>query len=225
MKIYWMFAKTYIYFQKKATYINLTLEIRISLPTTTTEARWNQKKTYDLKDNMGWSDKQRMFRIRQITDIREYHEGIQAFDIGVVMGGIREKYRGMVEIYREYRDKHTGRSMFFPPSFEREFKVEIDKYVHILEAIDDEVLNPDPRYAHVTRTRRRGFLREGDLEIIRRMAAEQKLKSSLREQHLQRKLHLDPAQHTSAKRFQRQWPVEQNWDLGIYGDMGLYGAH
>ncbi|KAL0858507.1 hypothetical protein ABMA27_012369 [Loxostege sticticalis] len=201
---------------------------------------------------MGWSDKQRMvniteqmiidaqFRVRQITDIREYHEGIQAFDIGVVMGGIREKYRGMVEIYREYRDKHTGRSMFFPPSFEREFKVgyyivamqhihilevEIDKYVHILEAIDDEVLNPDPRYAHVTRTRRRGFLREGDLEIIRRMAAEQELKSSLREQHLQRKLHLDPAQHTSAKRFQRQWPVEQNWDLGLYGDMGLYGAH
>ncbi|XP_063836359.1 uncharacterized protein LOC135085497 [Ostrinia nubilalis] len=205
-------------------------------------------------DNTGWGDKKQMIaisiemikeaqmRIRQIRGIIKMHDDRMAFDVGVVLGNIRERYRRMFETYRQFNDKHTMRSEFHPPSIDlmrvayyivamqlvHEIELDIDKLIHVLETIDNEDFNPDPRYDTVTSTRRPGIkmiarAREEE-EEIQQMADEQALKRKMRERHLMRRLNLE-RQHTTAKRFEGQWPVEGNWELGAYGDMGLYAGH
>ncbi|KAL4708889.1 hypothetical protein ACJJTC_001688 [Scirpophaga incertulas] len=168
--------------------------------------------------------KDAQLKIRLVGEIRDAYSGYKPFDVGIILGNIREKYRRMLEIYREFRDKENGRSKFLPNSiwqlypmhylgaFEQvhTLEVDIDKLVHILESMEDAELNPDPRDQKP--------LRSGNVvDLIK----EEEVKSKLREQGLMRRIGMQG--HTPRQRFYKQWPVEESWTMGPYGDMGLYG--
>ncbi|XP_059055021.1 uncharacterized protein LOC131849052 [Achroia grisella] len=195
---------------------------------------------WDRNDEMTKPDKRKLtklalelvweanLKMRQVLAIRDLHSDSMAFDIGVVMGRIREKYRKMVETYRQMHDKYNKRSILLGPGI-RELKplhyivtmelvhaieVEIDKMVGILESIDEDELRKDRPSAFV---RSRAEVKH---EPDEKRQKEQQLKKTYRKQFLLRKIGLPP-NSTTKKRFLHQWPVEESWTLGLYDDIGL----
>ncbi|CAG9790602.1 unnamed protein product [Diatraea saccharalis] len=145
----------------------------------------------------------------------------------------------MLETYREFRDKKSGRSLFVPASMwelspihyiiameqVHALETDIDKLIHSLERIDSEDFNPDPRYIETTTLRRRP-VRPRAMEMERNIKEnfreeEETLKRRYREEQLLRRVGAS-GRHTKRPRFQQQWPVEETWRLGPYGDGAKY---
>ncbi|RVE54904.1 hypothetical protein evm_000271 [Chilo suppressalis] len=214
------------------------------------KVRGQYQNYHDVNDHSSHSDKVKMIKVaeelvkdahmkvRQVAAIRDDHAHEEPFQIGLVMGNIREKYRRMLETYREFRDKNNGRSFFVPASIwelspihyiiameqVHALETDIDKLVHVLENIVSETLNPDPRYVQTTVASGKRYPRAKVEDIDEDedlKAKEEALKRKYREEHLLRRL-TAASGHTPRPRFQQQWPVEDTWRLGQYGDLASY---
>ncbi|KAJ8704975.1 hypothetical protein PYW08_012295 [Mythimna loreyi] len=135
---------------------------------------WRSVRSYEPQskhwnDLMGWHEKTRLkhlatdlfkeslLHMRQIIEIRNEHERLVSFNVGMIMGRIREKYRWMMETYRDILDQYQDRYIAKPPStmelrsmhmvialeMMHYFEIEIDKLVDVLldEGTEDLIKN------------------------------------------------------------------------------------
>ncbi|KAJ8706500.1 hypothetical protein PYW07_012578 [Mythimna separata] len=78
-------------------------------------------------DKMGWHEKRKimllsmdlfkesLLNMRQIIEVRNEHDMLISFNVGMIMGRIREKYRFMIETYRDVLDQFEKRYYAKPP--------------------------------------------------------------------------------------------------------------
>ncbi|CAH2083682.1 unnamed protein product [Euphydryas editha] len=119
----------------------------------------SQQKYRYVYDQLGITDKDKIrnlthellvdakYKIHQTDGIRDECSRDIGFQIGMVIGQIREKYKSMLEIYRQTRNKHIGKSKIEMPRLKRQrsinyfvrlewliaLETDIDRLVHILE--------------------------------------------------------------------------------------------
>ncbi|XP_047039638.1 uncharacterized protein LOC124644370 [Helicoverpa zea] len=178
--------------------------------------------------------KDAMLKLRQVFAIRQEHEKYIAYHVGMIMGRVREKYRFMVEIYRDIYDKTNNRSALMPPGVKHYkslhyiialemihyLSVEIDKLLNVIEdtAMDD-IRSSNIMIARPIDTKgngtRMGPERPEDA-ALRAKAKEEATKSILRQKYLMKKIGRPLNLTTSKKRFRKQWPVEDTWSLEKY---------
>ncbi|XP_075972448.1 uncharacterized protein LOC142974169 [Anticarsia gemmatalis] len=203
---------------------------------------WERDTGYNLTDYMHKEHKDRLrlsmdallkdskLRLRQLMVVLVDHEPIIAFNYGLVIGKVREKYRNMLDVYREAEDFREERKMYLPPGirdervehfflhFELIFRYErqIDSMINVLEKVPETELTTNETdvdsyiYEHKWSQNRRR-IRRGELDVMS-LRAEQELKSKLRERYLMKRLGRPTNMTTPKKRFFKQWPVSSTWD-------------
>ncbi|XP_053622449.1 uncharacterized protein LOC128682020 [Plodia interpunctella] len=243
-----------IYFRSSA------LIILILLLSNTQSYWWwgNIEEPWDTKDNVGLENRYKMrnishellmtatLKVRHILDIRDYHSDSISYQVGYIMGKVREKYRRMMEHYYQWRDKASGKSGFVGPGIREirpihflltmehifTYEASIHKYCDAIisfftndtypvkgaEKINRAILKRQQKKKTANKSPKK-LPPNGTLpSSLRRMEA--MLKSSYRQQFLMRRLGLPINQTTRSKRFLHNWPVEGSWDFGPY-DVGI----
>ncbi|XP_037297903.1 uncharacterized protein LOC115451454 isoform X3 [Manduca sexta] len=141
-------------------------------------------------------------KLRQVSGIKDEHGVMVAFDVGIIIGQIREKYKRMLETYRDARDRFTNRTQLQGPGV-RKFRplhyiismelvhmreVDIDKLIHVLETIPKKVLEKGARPYFKDRVKN-DTLRNGDFETkLALRIKEEELKSKYRDEYTMKRL-------------------------------------
>ncbi|XP_073966226.1 uncharacterized protein isoform X2 [Choristoneura fumiferana] len=161
--------------------IGWTLGICILIRLHGTHAKWDPGEMYfanNEKDYMGSAEKFKLFelakeinrdinhRMRQTEGLREEHGGHLLFEIGTILGQIKEKYKRQMEMYRQMHNRFHNISSFYQPE-ERSFKplhyaivlefiverqLEIEQLVEILLKVPNEdlfVYTPPPQKKYI----------------------------------------------------------------------------
>ncbi|CAB3242640.1 unnamed protein product [Arctia plantaginis] len=182
-------------------------------------------------DNMGTTEKRFIANItlelvrdarlktRQLARMRQDHSGYVAYHVGLVVGKIREKYKSMLDIYREAQDHRHERMYanipgikhdrvehyFFFFELVRKYELHIDHLVHVLESIPEEewpgkdgALTDTFHKTQLPYGRRHSKLDQFGYEID--VIKEQHLKRNLRQKFLLRKMGRPVNASTSQKR-------------------------
>ncbi|XP_041983598.1 uncharacterized protein LOC121736463 isoform X2 [Aricia agestis] len=99
-------------------------------------------------------------RIHQTDNIKDMLAGETGFEVGMIMGKIRDKYRTMMELYRMTNNKFvhnpditlpamtTIKPLYYIVRMEmiHALEVEIDSLVRVLEALPTRLLEPSTNY-------------------------------------------------------------------------------
>ncbi|XP_034839079.1 uncharacterized protein [Maniola hyperantus] len=144
------------------------------------------------------------YKIHQTDRLRDKMSSKLGFQVGMIMGQIREKYKTMLELYRGITNKHTGKSKLILPrvpemkpvhyiwrmEYISALEIDIDRLVHILEQLDlDELWDSQDHHDTVMKNISRAGGRSEDLDMML-ARKEEELKRSYRQEFLRKKLGL-----------------------------------